>query len=144
MLGFSSYSFGCPLQTLRELDHRDGTNIRLLRQEVAKELTELSLAQGDHGFFLLDAITLLPHGGDQSLLQGDHLRFLIDQQPLAGNLMRDRTDGWRRHELRLLQRQGYAGGVASHSETLWAQVVADGVLHRVVQDDGGVRLDAQR
>ena len=61
-----------------ERDHRDGTNIRLLRQEIAQEFTELALAQGDHCFFHLDGIALLLRGGDQLLLERNHLLFLID------------------------------------------------------------------
>ncbi len=62
VLGLRSSWSAWPLQTLRERDHRDGTNIGLLRQEVAQELTELAFAQGDHCFFHLDDVTLLRRG----------------------------------------------------------------------------------
>jgi len=79
---------------------------------------------------ILMALPCFLGGGDQSLLPGDHLLFLINQQPLAGNLMRNRPDRWRRHELRLVQRHGDSGGVSCDSEILGTQVVADGVLNR--------------
>ena len=129
---------------IREGDHRDGPNIRLLREEVAQEVAEFPLAQGDDSFFLLDGVALLLRDAGQLLLQGDHVLLLIDEQPLAGDLMGNCPNGRRRNELRSLQRHGDAAGVSGNAETVGAQVVADGILHRVLQDDGGVRLDAQR
>jgi len=123
--GMQVYRYANVIIAIRERDHRDGTDIRLLRQEVAKELPELP--QCDDCFFVLDGVTLLRRGDGQFLLKGDHLLFLINQQAFAGNLMGNGPDGRRRDEFRFLQGHGDAGGVCSDGETLGAQVVADGV-----------------
>ena len=101
---------------IREGDRRDGPNIRLLREEVAQEFAELPLAEGDHGFFLLDGVALLLRDTGKSLLQSDHMLLLVDEQPLAGDLMGNCPDGRRRNEFRSLQRHGDAAGVSQETE----------------------------